>query len=107
MYVGSRRLPRHVVLVTGPVDAAGDAVRCYEPAAGRVVRLERAAFAAGRCGLAGLGPGLVHRRPRAHSAASAAYPGLITPSMIASRSSKGRNADFIALIVNHRRSSRP
>ena len=36
---------------------------------------------------------------------SSAYPGLITSSMMASRSSNGRNADFIALIVNHRRSS--
>jgi hypothetical protein len=71
VYVGSRRLPRHVVLVTGPVDAAGGAVRCYEPAAGREVRLERAAFAAGRCGLAGwdrawftVAPALTRRRAR-------------------------------------------
>ena len=38
-------------------------------------------------------------------APSAAYPGLTTCSMISSRSSNGRNADFIALIVAQRRSS--
>jgi hypothetical protein len=71
VYVGSRRLPRHVVLVTGPADPAGTAVRCYEPAAGREVRLERRAFAAGRCGLAGwdrpwftVAPALPRRRGR-------------------------------------------
>ena len=36
---------------------------------------------------------------------AAAYAGLIWSLMIASRSSNGRNADFIALIVNHRRSA--
>ena len=45
------------------------------------------------------GPADPQRAPRR------AYPGLTTPSMIRSRSSKGRNADFIALIVNQRRSS--
>src|SRR3954453_4540556 len=40
------------------------------------------------------GIGLVSYQP---SAPRAAYPGLMTPSMIASRSSNGRNADFIAL----------
>ena len=35
------------------------------------------------------------------SARSFAYAGLITPAMRASRSSNGRNADFIALTVNH------
>ena len=41
------------------------------------------------------------------TALSTAYAGLICSSMIASRSSNGRNADFIALIVNQRRSSIP
>ena len=42
----------------------------------------------------------------AQPAPSSAYPGLMMSSMIARRSSKGRNADFIALMVNQRRSSR-
>ena len=42
-----------------------------------------------------------HRRSRT------AYAGLITSLMSASRSSNGRNAHFIALMVNHRRSARP
>src|SRR5690606_8294002 len=50
----------------------------------------------------GLVDAVVHR-----GADKAAQPGLITSSMIASRSSKGRNADFIALMVNHRSSSTP
>ena len=41
------------------------------------------------------------------TAPSTAYAGLICSSMIASRSSNGRNADFIALMVNQRRSSMP
>ena len=45
----------------------------------------------------------VWRSVTSYRAPSAAYPGLMMPSMIASRSSKGRNADFIALMVNHRR----
>ena len=40
-----------------------------------------------------------------YNAPSSAYPGLMMSSMIARRSSKGRNADFIALMVNQRRSS--
>ena len=53
------------------------------------------------------GPGWseVNEQAADRRAMSAAYPGLTTPSMIASRSSNGRNADFIALIVNQRRSS--
>jgi hypothetical protein len=38
---------------------------------------------------------------------STAKRGLITSSMIASRSSNGMNADFIALIVNRSRSLHP
>jgi len=38
---------------------------------------------------------------------SRSYPGLITCSMISSRSSNGRNADFIAFTVNHCRVSQP
>ncbi len=38
-------------------------------------------------------------------ACSAAYPGLMTSLMSASRSSKRRKADFIALTVNHCRSA--
>ena len=43
----------------------------------------------------------------AASSRSAAYAGLITSEISANRSSKGRNADFIALIVNHSRSLSP
>lgn len=38
---------------------------------------------------------------------STAYPGLITSVMNASRSSNGRNDDFIALTVSHCRSAQP
>ncbi len=38
---------------------------------------------------------------RSPSARSSAYAGLITSAIRASRSSNGRNADFIALTVNH------
>lgn len=49
-YVGSRALPRHVVLALGT-----DAGRlwCYEPSSGRVLGVDRAAFADHRLGLAG------------------------------------------------------
>jgi hypothetical protein len=46
LYVGSRWLPRHVVLMV----AEG---RCYEPASGRVAGVPRDAFAAGELSLAG------------------------------------------------------
>lgn len=49
-YVGDRWLPRHVVLLLGEVE---DRVRCYEPAAGRLVEVEHGAFARGDLGLAG------------------------------------------------------
>jgi hypothetical protein len=71
LYVGSRLLPRHVVLVTGPDEGPGTAVACYEPASGRPVRLERWAFLAGGCALAGwdrpwftVGPALTARPAR-------------------------------------------
>jgi hypothetical protein len=41
LYVGSRWLPRHVVLVVGALD---DGLQVYDPAAGRVVEVTRAAF---------------------------------------------------------------
>lgn len=41
LYVGSRTLPRHVVLVTEPVAGA---VQCYDPASGRLVTVTREAF---------------------------------------------------------------
>jgi hypothetical protein len=46
LYVGSRWLPRHVVLVV-------DVGRCYEPASGRVAGVPRDAYAAGELSLAG------------------------------------------------------
>ncbi len=138
VYVGSRWLPRHVVLV---LDAD---LRVYEPSSGRVVTITADDFVE-RLAVAGrLVEPLVQRAPSRRDstvrtpgqtreditrgrngcgtdppsrsrtdpgqdrpAASAAYPGLMTSSMIARRSSNGRNADFIALIVNHRRSSKP
>jgi hypothetical protein len=60
VYVGSRWLPRHVVLFLGGsragVWAGGWAgaeghVRCYDPARGRVVDVDREAFVGGRLGL--------------------------------------------------------
>jgi hypothetical protein len=49
LYVGSRWLPRHVVLVTGP--GPEDALRCYDPARGVVVTVTREAFLSGRLAL--------------------------------------------------------
>lgn len=52
LYVGTRLLPRHVVLVLGePGHGAG--LRCYEPAQGRLVDVGRQSFVEGRLGLAG------------------------------------------------------
>jgi hypothetical protein len=51
LYVGSRWLPRHVVLVMP--STRGDELDVYEPAAGRVVDLGRAAFTGHRLGLGG------------------------------------------------------
>ena len=50
VYVGSRWLPRHVVLAVAVED---DAIACYEPASGRRTRLTRAQWLRGelaRCG---------------------------------------------------------
>jgi len=47
LFVGSWWLPRHVVLVTG-ADREHDALRCYDPARGAVVRVGREAFLSGR-----------------------------------------------------------
>ena len=46
LYVGSRWLPRHVVLVTGV--GPGDRLRCYDPARGVVVTVTSEAFLSGR-----------------------------------------------------------
>jgi len=50
LYVGSRWLPRHVVLVTRADD---ETLECYEPGRGRLVRLTRQSFIDGTLGLAG------------------------------------------------------
>ena len=50
LYVGSRWLPRHVVLVVG-VD--GGSLRCYEPSSGRVLTVTRATFLEATFRLAG------------------------------------------------------
>lgn len=47
LYVGSRRLPRHVVLVVGP------GLRTYEPASGTVVEVDPADLASDFLNLAG------------------------------------------------------
>lgn len=49
-YVGSHWLPRHVVLAVEPLD---DAVRVYDPASGRVVRVARTEWVEARVLLAG------------------------------------------------------
>lgn len=49
-YVGSRWLPRHVVLAIEPLE---DAVRMYDPASGRVLRVTREEWVEGRLLLAG------------------------------------------------------
>lgn len=72
----------------------------------------RPARAGGATPPAGRDPGDVYRSPslpggKSHSDFSAAYPGLMTSLIIASRSSKGMNADFIAFTVNHWNSSQP
>ena len=50
VYVGSRWLPRHVVLALGEVDGA---LRFYEPYAGRLVDVTRTSFLSGTLDLAG------------------------------------------------------
>lgn len=53
VYVGSRWLPRHVVLAIGTAGEGGSALRVYEPSSGRPVDVGRAAFLAGELALAG------------------------------------------------------
>lgn len=53
LYVGTRLLPRHVVLVLAEADPHGAGLRCYEPAQGRLVDVGRQSFVQGRLGLAG------------------------------------------------------
>jgi hypothetical protein len=50
VYVGSRWLPRHVVLAR---DVADGALRVYQPGVGRMVRLDRDAFDGDRAGVTG------------------------------------------------------
>lgn len=50
LYVGSRRLPRHVVLV---VSAGDDWLRVYEPSGGRLADVTREAFVGAALSLAG------------------------------------------------------
>ncbi|WP_372727853.1 hypothetical protein [Nocardioides sp.] len=50
LFVGNRLLPRHVVLALG---SASGRLRCYDPATGRVVPLDRTAFIERRLGLSG------------------------------------------------------
>ena len=50
LYVGSRWIPRHVVLV---VDATSTTLQCYEPSSGRVLTITRSAFLAAAFRLAG------------------------------------------------------
>ena len=52
VYVGNRWAPRHVVLFLGGSAGRGDGLRCYDPARGWVVDLDRRAFVRGP-----LGPG--------------------------------------------------
>ncbi len=51
VYVGSRWLPRHVVLATAAVGA--DAVEVFDPAAGAVLTVGRARWSEHRVGIAG------------------------------------------------------
>ena len=51
VYVGNRWAPRHVVLFLGGSPGRGDGLRCYDPARGWVVDLDRRAFVRGRLGL--------------------------------------------------------
>lgn len=69
LYVGSRTLPRHVLLVLPPDSDSDSGLRCYQPSRGTVVTLPREEFLAGRLMQAGwpyawftIGPG--PSRPR-------------------------------------------
>jgi hypothetical protein len=50
VYVGNRWAPRHVVLFLGGSAGRGDGLRCYDPARGWVVDLDRRAFVGGPLG---------------------------------------------------------
>jgi hypothetical protein len=50
VYVGSRTLPRHVVLAVGEV---GDGIEVFDPAHGRLIRVPRENWAGQRVGVAG------------------------------------------------------
>jgi hypothetical protein len=51
VYVGNRWAPRHVVLFLGGSAGRGDGLRCYDPARGWVIDVDRRAFVRGRLGL--------------------------------------------------------
>jgi hypothetical protein len=51
VYVGNRWAPRHVVLFLGGSAGRGDGLRCYDPARGWVVDVDRRAFVRDRLGL--------------------------------------------------------
>ena len=51
VYVGNRWAPRHVVLFLGGSAGREDGLRCYDPARGWVVDLDRRAFVRGPLGL--------------------------------------------------------
>ena len=51
VYVGNRWAPRHVVLFLGGSAGRGHGLRCYDPARGWVVDLDRRAFVRGPLGL--------------------------------------------------------
>lgn len=51
VYVGNRWAPRHVVLFLGGSAGRRDRLRCYDPARGWVVDVDRRAFVRGRLGL--------------------------------------------------------
>jgi hypothetical protein len=51
VYMGNRWAPRHVVLFLGGSAGRGDGLRCYDPARGWVVDVDRRAFVRDRLGL--------------------------------------------------------
>jgi hypothetical protein len=51
VYMGNRWAPRHVVLFLGVSAGRGDGLRCYDPARGWVVDVDRRAFVRDRLGL--------------------------------------------------------
>jgi hypothetical protein len=63
LYVGSRWVPRHVVLA---VSKGPDGIQVYEPASGRVVTLHRDAFATATLDVAGWSKPWFVVLPRGH-----------------------------------------